>query len=274
MWWTFPPRNFFLEFFIPKFATNEITYYSQVLKFTSKYWARPLLTSSRIRFASINLLSLSVSFAASKQSGFANVFFMTSRQVWSTVWNSSPSVGICLMISCDPNMGPKYCHVAWQFNQLSTKDCKSNTSVRHAKACVSNGLIKGDAHIERIFTICSSKIIWMSSMPPTMYVPESLYGNTRNSMPSQSFNIFSSDFSNEYSLLAAPLRFRTYKIKVLPKWFFIYFSSLEQHFFWGANLHSPLGDQKQKNPLHLIQSQVFWLVIVKNSQLKNEDFKV
>jgi hypothetical protein len=67
-------------------------------------------------------------------------------------------------------------------------------------------------------------------------------------MPSQSFNIFSSDFSNEYSLLAAPLRFRTYKIKVQqqPNDFYLFFFPplLEQHCFLGGK-SSPLGDQKK-----------------------------
>mmetsp|Transcript_62799 Transcript_62799/g.198888 ORF Transcript_62799/g.198888 Transcript_62799/m.198888 type:complete len:424 (-) Transcript_62799:2007-3278(-) len=176
----------------------------KAMRLTSRYEARPFWISSRSWFASRKLSRPSLSRAMARAPGALAAFSIMSLHTWSTSWNFWPSSGICFMMSSEEKMGSRYCHVAWHVSQLSRRSCRVCMLSSHPAACSSNGLMNGEARMDWIFTIWSSRIAWMSSTPPRMYVPVSLYSMHRNSTPSQSVTIFSRAFSSEYSLEAFP----------------------------------------------------------------------
>mmetsp|Transcript_2471 Transcript_2471/g.8791 ORF Transcript_2471/g.8791 Transcript_2471/m.8791 type:complete len:390 (-) Transcript_2471:1918-3087(-) len=141
--------------------------------------------------------------------GASAVLDIISRQMESTCMNLRPSSGICFMMSSEPKIGSRYCHVAWHVSQLSSMSCSVCRVSSHTPDLCSKGLMKGLARMLWILTIWSSRIIWMSSKPTSVYVPVSLYALAWNSTPSQSTTILSSAFSRLFSFDALVLTFCT-----------------------------------------------------------------
>lgn len=78
---------------------------------------------------------------------------------WDKTWrNLWPSSGIWFMMSGEVKMGSKYCQVAWQASQLSTTSCSLFSVSSHSSASFSRGPMKGDALIDCVFTIWSSRM--------------------------------------------------------------------------------------------------------------------
>lgn len=55
-------------------------------------------------------------------------------------------------------MGSRYCQVAWQASQLSTTSCSLFSVSSHSSASFSRGPMKGDALMDCVFTIWSSRM--------------------------------------------------------------------------------------------------------------------
>mmetsp|Transcript_38446 Transcript_38446/g.64595 ORF Transcript_38446/g.64595 Transcript_38446/m.64595 type:complete len:216 (+) Transcript_38446:229-876(+) len=156
---------------------------------------RTLASPSRVSQSALRAIGITA--------GSLTVAPMIFFQSLSTTWKFCPSSGICLRMSALLKIGSRYIHVDWHFSQLSSMSCSWNSVFCHSLARSANGFTNGDAFMDCTLTIWSSKIIWISSVPPTTLVPVSLYGMHLNVMPSHSASIFSSVFRREYSFEAA-----------------------------------------------------------------------
>mmetsp|Transcript_62800 Transcript_62800/g.198892 ORF Transcript_62800/g.198892 Transcript_62800/m.198892 type:complete len:287 (-) Transcript_62800:2989-3849(-) len=178
-------------------------------RFFSRYAASPFWMASRSALHSISLSRRSRSRAMGITSGASEVRVMMSRHWLSTSWNFWPSSGICLRMSALEKMGSRYSHVLWHLSQLSSMSCRVVMACSHSVLCSLKGLAKGEAFMLCTLTIWSSRMVWISSVPPRMKVPVSLYGRHPKTMPSHSDTIFSRLLRREYSLEAVVPMFST-----------------------------------------------------------------